>query len=66
MQNGLLEECIAQDKIKPIDTKIVASIIIGALDGLMLQWIMDRNVFDLKKAVRSTARLIIDGMKKGN
>ena len=61
---GLLEECIAQDKIKPIDTKIVASIIIGALDGLMLQWIMDRNVFDLKKAVRSTARLIIDGMKK--
>ncbi|MEE9502674.1 MAG: TetR/AcrR family transcriptional regulator [Candidatus Aminicenantaceae bacterium] len=63
---GLLEECIAQDKIKPIDTKIVASIIIGALDGLMLQWIMDRNVFDLKKAVRSTARLIIDGMKKEN
>ena len=63
---SLLEECIAQDKIKPIDTKIVASIIIGALDGLMLQWIMDRNVFDLKKAVRSTARLIIDGMKKEN
>jgi TetR/AcrR family fatty acid metabolism transcriptional regulator len=61
---SLLEECIAQGKIKPIDTKIVASIIIGALDGLMLQWVMDRNVFDLKEAVHSTARLIIDGMKK--
>jgi len=47
-----------------LNTKIVASIIIGALDGLMLQWIMDRNVFDLKEAVFSTARLVIDGMKK--
>ena len=64
MQIGLLGECIAQDKIKPIDTKIIASIIIGALDGLMLQWIMDRNVFSLKEAVFSTARLVIDGMKK--
>lgn len=61
---SLLEECIAQDKIKSVDTKIVASIIIGTLDGLMIQWIMDRNVFDLKEAVFSTARLIIDGLKK--
>ena len=61
---SLLDECIAQDKIKSIDTKIVASIIIGSLDGLMIQWIMDRNVFDLKEAVSSTARLIIDGLKK--
>ncbi len=64
MQFGLLKECIAQDKIKAINTKIVASIIIGAIDGLMLQWIMDRNVFDLKEAVFSTTRLVIDGMKK--
>lgn len=61
---SLLDECIAQDKIKSIDTKIVASIIIGSLDGLMIQWIMDRNVFDLKEAVFSTARLIIDGLKR--
>jgi len=61
---SLLEECIAQDKIKPIDTKIVASIIIGTIDGLMIQWILDRNVFDLKEAVSSTARLIIEGMTK--
>jgi AcrR family transcriptional regulator len=61
---SLLEECIVQDKIKSIDKKIVASIIIGTLDGLMIQWIMDRNVFDLKEAVFSTARLIIEGMAK--
>ncbi len=60
----LLGECISQNKIKAIDTKIVASIFIGTLDGLMVQWILDRNVFDLKEAVISTARLIIDGLKK--
>ena len=64
MQFGLLKDCIAQDRIKPIDAKIVASIIIGTLDGLMIQWIMDRNVFDLKEAVFSTARLIINGLIK--
>jgi AcrR family transcriptional regulator len=61
---SLLKDCIAQDKIRPIDTKIIASIIIGSIDGLMIQWIMDRNVFVLKEAVDSTARLIIDGLKK--
>jgi AcrR family transcriptional regulator len=63
---SLLEECIAQNKIKPVDTKIVASIFIGTLDGLMIQWILDRSVFDLKEAVISTACLIIDGLKKEN
>ncbi len=60
----LLEECIAIDSIKSVDTKIVASIIIGALDGLMIQWIMDKNAFVMKEAVSSFARLLIDGLKK--
>jgi AcrR family transcriptional regulator len=60
----LLEECIAIDRIKSVDTKIVASIIIGALDGLMIQWIMDKNVFVMKEAVNSFARLVMDGLKK--
>ena len=60
----LIEECIATDRIKAVDTKIVASIIIGALDGLMIQWIMDRNLFPMRKAVSSFASLVIDGLKK--
>ena len=60
----LLEECISNGSIKEIDTKIVASIIIGTLDGLMIQWILDKNVFAIKSAVSSFARLIIDGLKK--
>ena len=60
----LLKDCISIDSIKSVDTKIVASIIIGALDGLMIQWIMDKNAFDMKEAVSSFARLVIEGLKK--
>jgi AcrR family transcriptional regulator len=60
----LLEECMTAGRIKPVDTKIAASIIIGGLDGLMIQWIMDKNVFSTKKAVDSFASLVIDGLKR--
>lgn len=60
----LLEDCISEGRIKKIDTQIVASIIIGTLDGLLIQWILDKNVFDIKKAVSSFARLMLDGLKK--
>ncbi|MGD8537564.1 MAG: TetR/AcrR family transcriptional regulator [Candidatus Aminicenantes bacterium] len=60
----LLKDCIATDSIKSVDTKIVASIIIGALDGLMIQWIMDKNAFAMKEAVSSFVRLVVEGLKK--
>ena len=60
----LLEECISNGSIKEIDTKIVASIIIGTLDGLLIQWILDKDIFDINSDVSSFARLIIDGLKK--
>ena len=60
----LLEDCISERCIKQIDTKIVASIIIGTLDGLLIQWILDKNVFDIKNAVSSFARLLLDGLKE--
>ncbi len=60
----LLEDCIATDSIKSVDTKIVASIIIGALDGLMIQWIMDKNAFAMKEAVSSFVSLVVEGLRK--
>ena len=63
---SLLDECVASQKIKPVDTKVVASLVIGGLDGLLLQWIMDRNVFDMRHAVETFGRVVIDGLKKGH
>ena len=63
---SLLDECISSQKIKPVDTKVVASLIIGGLDGLLLQWVMDRNVFDMHDAVQTFGRIVIDGLKNGD
>lgn len=62
---ALLEECVARKRIKAIDTKVVASSIIGALDGLLLQWIMDRNVFNMRRAVETFGQVVIDGLRLG-
>lgn len=59
---GLLDECIRKKKIRPVDTKVVASIIIGCLDGLIIQWVIDRNVFDMRTAVQTLAKVIIEGL----
>ena len=49
--SGILEEGISDGKIYPVDTKLIASVIIGALDGLALHWIIGKDIFDLEKAI---------------
>jgi TetR/AcrR family fatty acid metabolism transcriptional regulator len=63
---SLLDECVASHEIKTVDTKVVASLIIGGLDGLLLQWIMDHKAFDMRDAVQTFGRIVIDGLKEGH
>ncbi len=63
---SLLEDCITKDKTPSVDTKIAASILIGSLEGLFIQWILDRSAFDYKKATELSTKIIIDGLKKGD
>jgi TetR/AcrR family fatty acid metabolism transcriptional regulator len=63
MLEGLLDECIAAGELKPVDTRVTASVLLGTLDGLLFQWVADRTVFDIKEAVRMLPRLVIDGLK---
>jgi AcrR family transcriptional regulator len=58
----ILDEGIRQKKFKPMDTTIVSSIIIGTLDGLFLQWIMDRDIFQIREAMETLERIIIEGL----
>jgi len=60
----ILEEGISKDKFRPMNTTIVASILIGAMDGLVLQWIMDRNLFQFKEAASEFSISFIEGLKK--
>lgn len=62
----ILEEGISKDKFRPMNTTIVASILIGAMDGLVLQWIMNRNLFQFKEASDVLKKNFIEGLKKDN
>ena len=60
---SILDECVKKKKIRSVDTRIVASIILGCLDGLIVQWVIDRNVFDMKTAVQTLGKVIEEGLK---
>ena len=53
--SGILEQGISEGRIYPVDTKLMASVIMGTLDGLILHWIIGKDIF--KKS-------IIEGLRK--
>jgi AcrR family transcriptional regulator len=59
---SLLEEGIEAGAFKNMDTSLVASLIAGALDGLLLQWIMDREDFPLIEASKEATQVILGGI----
>lgn len=63
MLQDLLDDCVKKKKIGAADSRIVASIILGSLDGLIVQWVIDRQVFDMRKAVETLAKVITEGLK---
>jgi AcrR family transcriptional regulator len=61
---SILDECMAQEKICPVNTLVVSSIIIGTLDGLMIQWIMQPEILDVQESLHELEHLILRGLKK--
>lgn len=64
MLKDILDECVAEGKIKPVNTKIAASIILGALDGEMVQWITDPHLFSIEDSFDIMIEIIMNGLKK--
>lgn len=60
---AFLEEGVEKGAFRPLDAALVASTILGALDGLMLQWFLDREVFDLDRAGEELTRVILKGIE---
>lgn len=60
----ILDECVAQNKIQPVNTKIAASIILGALDGEMVQWITDPHIFSIEEGFDTMVEIILNGLIK--
>lgn len=61
---AILDAGIRQGCFKSVNTIITSSIIIGTLDGLLLQWIMDKNLYQLKEAIVQLSDIMIQGLVK--
>lgn len=59
----ILDEGVAKGKFKPMNTHIVASIILGAMDGEMVQWITDPHIFELEESFDTMFEIILNGIK---
>ena len=59
--SGILNDGIQKGVFRPVDTASLAAIIIAALDGVMLQWIMTPELIDMKKITD----VLIDGLMNG-
>ena len=46
---AIIDNGIKKGVFRKVDSHHVASVLIGALDGIMLQWIMDHEVIDIEK-----------------
>ena len=56
----ILDNGMNQGVFRKVDSHHVASVLIGALDGVMLQWIMDHKSIDLEKVTESVINLFIN------
>lgn len=45
-----------------IKTKVEASVLVGLIDGLMVQWILDREKFPLQSALEAVVETILNGI----
>jgi AcrR family transcriptional regulator len=62
----ILKEGIKKGAFKPMDVTVASAIIIGTMDGIMIQWLLDRNIFKIKPALDQLAELVVNGMLKSN
>lgn len=60
----ILNEGVHKGVFKPVNVTIASAIIIGTMDGIMIQWLLDRNIYKIKPALEQLAELVVSGMQK--
>ena len=60
----IIENGIRQGVFRSIDPVPYASFLIGAMDGLLLQWVMEPKLFDVKQIGDALCDGMLNGIKK--
>lgn len=59
---AIIEDGIRKGKFKKVDAQIAGSVFIGAMDGLMLQWVLDRDAFNFEDAAEQLLDNFLNGL----
>ncbi len=62
--SGIIKSGIKQNVFRKVDPKLTASMMIGVLDGLYLQYIMNPNVFDFNKMSQTLIDIFLNGITR--
>lgn len=62
--DDVLQEGVQRSVFREINTMTFSSVMIAALDGLMLQWILDPNLFDLQQVAKDFMDGFLNGIIK--
>ncbi len=60
----IIDEGIRKEVFRPVDTFLTASLILAVLDGIGLQWIMDRDQFDTRRITDQTFEILLEGVRR--
>ncbi len=59
----ILHDGINKRVFRKVDVNSLSVIIIGALDGIMLQWIINKNIVDIKKVSAVIIETLLNGIQ---
>lgn len=61
----ILEDGVEKNFFKPINCELTAITLIGAMDGIFLQWMIQKNLFDIATIENEFFELFFKGIEKG-
>jgi len=61
----LIEQGISLGEFRSVNAQDVATILIGAYEGLMLLWVMSPQTIQLQESARLTGQLLLAGLVRG-
>lgn len=59
---SILNQGITQKRFKSFDTTVLSSVILATMDGLFLQWLLNKKAFNMQDAVRQMSEILIEGI----
>jgi len=63
---GIISDGIKQGQFKNVDPMTFATFLVGATDGILIQWSLDRSSVDLDLEASVILRVLFEGLEKGS